>query len=80
MNLLKLHKLFRLPLLPVLAVGLFFALQTDIDKGSKESPISPPSVIVPGGQGYPQSPSIVPDRDKTQIEYRNIIFKQDNRR
>ncbi|HYA41363.1 MAG TPA: hypothetical protein VEF34_08675 [Syntrophobacteraceae bacterium] len=77
MNLLKHPGLLRLVLFSMLAAGLFFILQAEIDNGSKGKSILSPGAIAPeeeeGGL-----PSIVPSDGKpTKIEYRNIIFRRD---
>ena len=78
MNLLKHPRLFSLVLFSMLAVGLFFILQTDMDNASKENTILPPGVTAPEGQGA-GLPSIIPsDRQRTKIEYRNISFRRDS--
>jgi len=75
MNLLKNPRLFSLILSPVVAIGLFFALQTNPQNSLQESPIFPPGTITPDDQGA-GAPSIIPsDRDPSKIEYRNIIFR-----
>lgn len=66
-------RLFCLAVVPVLAAGLVFALQSDSDRNTTGTP-SPPGTLIPGDQGW-GSPLIVPgDSDSTKIEYRNIFF------
>ena len=77
MNLLKHQGLLRLVFFSMLAAGLFFILQAEIDNGSKGKPILSPGATAPeveeGGL-----PAIVPSgREPTKIEYRNIIFRGD---
>ena len=75
MNLLKGSRLFALAVLPVLAAGMFFALQTDMDKDSQAIPYHPRVIIPEGQESAPLS--IVPgDREKTKVEYRNIRFNR----
>jgi hypothetical protein len=77
MNLLKVSRLFVLAALPVLAAGMFLALQTDMDKDSQAIPYYP-GIITPQDQGSAPL-SIVPgDREKTKVEYRNILFNRDS--
>jgi hypothetical protein len=77
MNLLKGSSLFVLAVVPVLAAGLFFALQTDMDKDSQAIPYHP-GIVTPEDQGAAPL-SIVPgDREKTKVEYRNILFNRGN--
>ena len=76
MNLLKDSRLFGLVV--VLAAGLFFVLQSNMDKDATKNAI-PSNTVKPG---YPGSAplSIVPDdKDTTKIEYRNILFNRDKR-
>ena len=71
MNLLKHTRLFGRCVVPVLVLGLFFVLQSSMDRENPQNP-SPPNTVAPGGLG-PGSPSIIPsNRDTTKIEYRNI--------
>jgi hypothetical protein len=59
--------------IPVLAAGLVFALQSDSDKNTTGT-WSSPGTVIPGDQGW-GSPLIVPgERDSTKIECRNIFF------
>ena len=74
MNLLKNSRLFGLTV--VLAAGLFFVLQPNLDMDTAKNAL-PPNSVTPG---YPGSGalSIVPDdKDATKIEYRNILFNRD---
>ncbi len=67
-------RLFILAVIPVLAAGLFFALQMDMDKNQAGVPVSP-GIMTPEDQGS-EPPSIVPgDRETTKIQYRNILLK-----
>ncbi len=71
MNLLKNSRLFGLAV--VLAAGLFFVLQPDLDKDTTKNAL-PSNTVTPGHPGS-QPLSIVPDdKDTTTIEYRNILF------
>jgi hypothetical protein len=72
MNSPKNPRLFALAAVPMLAIGLFFALQMDTDDNPTGIPISP-GYITPQGQGS-EPPSIVPGDRETKIEYRNILF------
>jgi len=77
MNFLKVYSLFVLAVLPVFAAGMFFVLQTDMDKDTQSIPYHP-QIITPEDQGSAPL-SIVPgDREKTKVEYRNILFNRGN--
>jgi hypothetical protein len=73
MNSPKKSRLFAMAVLPVLAVGLFFVLQTNPDNNTTGVQISP-GIIMPDGQGLQGTEpfSIVPGDTETKIEYRNI--------
>ncbi len=77
MNFLTVYSLFVLAVLPVFAAGMFFVLQTDMDKDTQSIPYHP-RIITPEDQGSAPL-SIVPgDREKTKVEYRNILFNRGN--
>ncbi len=75
----KISKLFVLAAVPAIA-GLFFILQTDMgmdkDKDKQKIPL-PPGIITPGEQGSGQLSIEPAEKDRTKIEYRNILFFQD---
>jgi len=72
MNLFKSSRIIGLAMVPMLAVGLFLVLQSDLDKDTTVNQ-PPSSSIIPDRK--PGPPSIIPgDRDSTKIEYRNISF------
>ena len=76
MNLLKNSRLFGLTV--VLAAGLIFVLQPNLDMDTTKNAL-PSNTVTPG---YPGSGplSIVPDdKDTIKIEYRNILFNRDKR-
>jgi hypothetical protein len=75
--LLKGSRLFVLAMVPVLAVGMFFALQTDMDKDSQATPFHP-GIVTPEDQGLAPLPIVPDDREKTKVEYRNILFNRGN--
>ena len=77
MNLLKGSRLFVLAVVPVLAAGMFFALQIDTDKDSQAIPYHP-GIVTPEDQGSAPLPIIPDDRGKTKVEYRNILFNRGN--
>jgi hypothetical protein len=72
MNSPKNSRLFALAVVPMLAAGLFFALQMNTDENATGGPVSP-GIIAPEGQGA-EPFTIVPSDGKTKIEYRNILF------
>jgi hypothetical protein len=74
MNLLKDSRLFGF--VAVLAAGLFFVLQPDLDKDTTKNAL-PPKTIAPGYQGSGPLSIVPDDRDTTKIEYRNILFSRD---
>ena len=74
MNSLKGSRLFVLAVLPVFAAGMFLALQTDMDKDSHAIPF--PGIITPEDQGSAPLSIIPGDREKTKVEYRNILFNR----
>ncbi|MGO8944096.1 MAG: hypothetical protein ACLQJ7_10525 [Syntrophobacteraceae bacterium] len=76
MNLLKNSRLFGLAV--VLAAGLFFVLQPDLDKDTTRNAL-PSNTVTPGHPGS-EPLSIVPEeQDTTKIEYRNILFNPDKK-
>jgi len=75
MNLLKGSRLFALAVLPVLVAGMFFALQTDMDKDKQAIPYHP-RVFTPEDQGSAPLSIVPSDREKTKVEYRNILFNR----
>lgn len=73
MSLPKTNRFFVLALVPVLFVGLFFALRTNVDRDSAGIPILPGITIPNDEESKP--PAVIPeDRDTTKIEYRNVLF------
>ncbi len=75
MNLSKDSSLFAFAVIPVLVVGLFFALRMNVDKDTP--PVAPPfpGITIPQDEGS-APPSIVPhNSDPTKIEYRNVLFQ-----
>ena len=74
MNLLKYSRLFGLAV--VLATGLFFVLQSNLDKDTTKNAL-PQNSVTPGYQGSGPLSIVPDDRDTTKIEYRNILFTPD---
>ena len=77
MNLLKGAMLFGLAV--VLTAGVFFVLQSWPDKDTTRNALSS-NTFTPEDPGS-GPPSIVPDdKDTTKIQYRNILFRRDDKR
>ncbi len=76
MNLAKGFRLFALNV--VLAAGLFFVLQPNLDKDTAKNPFSP-NIIAPGDRGSGPLSIVPDDKDTMKIEYRNILFNGYNR-
>jgi hypothetical protein len=76
MNLLKDSSPFGLAV--VLAAGLFFVLQSNLDRDTTRNAL-PPKTVTPGYQGSGPLSIVPDDRDTTKIEYRNILFSRDKR-